>query len=96
MARLFGAQRMVLQAIQDAQGETLVFIEALPTARTAALSPEFACTGQLVETSTVPLRSTAPFAELLRASAQSGSEAAFCAAARRPTGIVDPPMKLPK
>ena len=27
MARLFGAQRMVLQAIQDAQGESQAFIE---------------------------------------------------------------------
>src|SRR4051794_1071833 len=27
MARLFGAQRMVLQAIQDAQGDTSAFIE---------------------------------------------------------------------
>jgi hypothetical protein len=38
MARLFGAQRMVLQAIQDAQGETSAFIEDSRVAQTTQIA----------------------------------------------------------
>jgi hypothetical protein len=38
MARLFGAQRMVLQAIQDTQGETLSFIEDSRIAQSTRIS----------------------------------------------------------
>jgi hypothetical protein len=39
MARLFGAQRMVLQAILDAQGETSAFIEDARIAQATRISP---------------------------------------------------------
>ena len=65
-------------------------IAALPTCRTAAPSVEFAWTGQLVATSTVPLRSTAPCS--LPLSAHTGSDWPLRPAEWTAIAIVSPPM----
>src|SRR4051794_32512022 len=74
---------------------TEVFMRALPTARTAELSDEFACAGQLVVTLTVPFRSMAPLSVLLSAITQIGSETPFFAAAATLKSIVSPPIRPP-
>ena len=74
---------------------TQVFMRALPTARTAELSDEFACAGQFVVTLTVPFRSMAPLSVLLSAITQIGSETPFFAAAATLKSIVSPPIRPP-